>query len=266
MVTKTGKPNRSKTLLKAIQILELFSLDNPDFGVREVANTLKINPSSAYRLISTLSDEGYLEQNPSTRRYSLGPGVLKLAWLYNNINPIPNVAQRVFEEYATVFEHSFFLIFLASKYEAVYLYVREGRSPLRITKQPGSITYLHSTAGGKVLLAYQSEYFVEDFMKSHEFTPLTQRTITSPKIFRETLSKVRLQGYAINDGEQFDDIGAIAVPIIELSGQVRNCVSLAYPRHHMLEGRLEFDRVLNCAQDIANQIMERLYSSEPQRP
>jgi len=260
MGTKTGRLNRSKTLLKAIQILELFSLEKPAFGVREVANTLNINPSSAYRLISTLSDEGYLEQNPATRRYSLGPGVLRLAWLYNNINPIPNVAQRVFEEYSAVFEHSFFLISLVSKYEAVYLAVREGRYPLRITKQPGGITNIHGTAGGKVLLAHQSESYIEDFIKTHEFTPLTPRTITSPKIFRETLIKVHMQGYAINDGEQFDDIGAIAVPVINLNGKVHNCVSLAYPRHQLKDGHLEFDRVLTCARDVASQIMVHLSS------
>jgi len=258
MGTNTSRLNRSKTLHKAIQILELFSLEHPDLGVREVATILSTNPSSVYRLISTLNDEGYLEQNPSSRRYSLGPRVLKLAWLYNNINPIPRIAQKVFEEYASVFEHSFFLISLVSKFEAVYLAVKEGWSPLRITKQPGGITNLHSTAGGKVLLAYQNESYVEDFLKSHKFTPLTERTITSPKIFRETLNVVRMQGYAINDGEQFEDIGAIAVPVIDLNGHVQNCVSLAYPRHQLKEGRLEFNRVLDCARDVANQIMVHL--------
>jgi IclR family acetate operon transcriptional repressor len=253
----------SQTLIKAIRILEAFDGEHPQWGVRELARHVNINPTTVHRLASTFLNLGYLEQDPVTRRYSLGPRVMKLAGLYAHHNPLTDIASKVFQKHIQDFTHSFYLIALSGGFEAVYLVVLEGRSSLRVNVEPGSITGLHSTAAGKVLLAYQGEEFVDAFLKSKGLERYTANTITSPKLLKQELVKVRQQGFAINDGEQFEDIGAIAVPVFDQSDHVVCSVSLAFPRHLLKEGRLDQRNLVRLAKKIAHEIMLLRYGAIP---
>lgn len=249
------------SLTKGLLILEAFTADKPEWGVRELARALKVNPASVHRLATTLCSIGFLEQDPSSRRYSLGPRVMKLAGLYTHHNPLPGVALRVFEKYIDRFEHSFYLIALARKFEAVYLAVLEGRAPVRVTVEPGGFTGLHSTAAGRVLLSHQPEDYIAAFISLGNLKAFTPRTITSPETLRQELVLTRERGYAINDGEQFEDVGAVAVPVYDRDGKATTSVSLAYPRHLVKEARLDLDSVIRCAREIADEIMLRAYGS-----
>jgi len=186
---------------------------------------------------------------------------MKLAAIYAHHNPLPGVALRIFERYVDRFEHSFYLIALAQDFEAVYLAVLEGRAPLKVAVEPGGVTGLHSTAAGKVLLASQPDEYVEAFIGRGELRAFTPRTITSPAVLRRELQLTRERGYSVNDGEQFEDIGAVAVPVYNTAGKVTSSVSLAYPRHLAKEGRLLLKDVISCAREIADEIMVGVYGS-----
>lgn len=253
----------SRSLTKGLLILEAFAADKPEWGIRELARALKINPASVHRLATTLRSMGFLEQDPTSRRYSLGPRVLKLAALYTHQNPLRDVALRVFEKYVDRFAHSIYLIALARKFEAVYLAVIEGHAPLKVAVEPGGFTGLHSTAAGRVLLSHQTEDYIEAFISLGKLRAFTPRTITSSEKLRRELQLTREQGYAINDGEQFEDVGAVAVPVYNRDGKVTSSVSLAYPRHLVKEERLQLDGVIGCAREITDEIMLRAYGSLP---
>ena len=100
-----------------------------------LGRALKINPTTVYRVVRTLYNAGYLEQNKQTLSYSLGPEVLKLANIYSYHNPLPLVAQRVFESFTSRFEHNFFLATL-SRFEVIYLAVLDGKGPIKVAVTP----------------------------------------------------------------------------------------------------------------------------------
>ncbi len=245
--------SKSQALDNAIQVLDHFTLENPEWGVRELGRALGMSPTKIYRVVSTLRTAAYLDQNPETQRYTLGPKVVKLAGIYTRLNPLPKIAQSIFEKYTDRFEFNFYLGRL-NNYEMIYLAVLDGRGPLKIVVDPGGSTTLHSTALGKVLLAYQNESFLAGFLEMASLSGFTGRTITDPKSLMTELNQIRTRGYAVNDGEHYDSIGAVGVPVLEKSGHVHLGVSLAYPRNLLLQDNLEIDNLVDLAKCIAEEI------------
>ncbi|MCL4249017.1 MAG: IclR family transcriptional regulator [Anaerolineae bacterium] len=220
----------SQTLAKGLAILEMFSLEHPQWGIRELARALDMNPATVSRLVTTLQYAGFLEQDSATQRYALGPAVVKLANRYVHQNPLPAFARKVFERFADQFEHNFYLGTLRG-YQVIYLAVLDGRGRIKVVVEPGGSTGLHSTALGKVLLAFQSDSFIETFIKENGLNVHTPNSIASASELWAQIQKIREDEIAINDGEHFEDIAAVAAPVFNRHRQVIAGVSLAYPRN-----------------------------------
>lgn len=247
----------SQTLAKGLQLLNTFSEEKPSWGIRELGRELDINPTTIHRLVTTMLNAGFLEQDPDRLTYSLGPRVLKMAEVYHHHNPLPMVARRVFESYQDRFEYTLYLGCL-NNFEVIYLAIQDGPAPIKVATEPGASTGLHSTALGKVLLASQPDEFINDFLKTHQLISFTSRTITDPNRLWDQIHHIRQYKYAINDGEQYPDIGSLGVPVQGDTHANRYAVSLAYPRNLITEGRLTIEEMLPLAQAIANDIKLRI--------
>ncbi len=248
------QPNQS--LAKALLILDTFNIGQTEWGVRELSRELEINPATIYRILTTLTNAGYLEQDQDTQRYSLGPKVLRLANLYLHQNPLPETAQKVFESFADRFQYNFYLGTLVN-FQLVYLAVFDGRGPIKIVVETGGVISLHSTALGKVLLSFQSDEFIRQFMEAVPLVGYTPRTIKDKAVLWEQIQKIREQKYAINDGEHYDEVGAIGVPVYDKQNRVKLAVSLAYPRHLMHEKRINIESLVDLANQVAAEIAAR---------
>lgn len=257
MKTNGSAESPNKSLAKALEVLDSFSAQHPERGIRELGRELGINPTTIYRIARTLVEAGYMEQNPETQNYSLGPKVLKLANVYNFHFPLPTVAKRVFESYTDRFEHNFYLATL-NHYEVLYLAVHSGSGPLKVAAEPGLSLPLHSNALGKILLAQKSDDFIRDFLQKTDLTAFTSRTISDPKLLWDQLMEARQKGYAINDGEQYDAIGAVAVILYDAKGhQLNLALSLTYPRHYVHDGTLRIPELIELGREIASELTQR---------
>jgi IclR family KDG regulon transcriptional repressor len=84
----------------------------------------------------------------------------------------------------------------------------------------------HSTALGKVLLAFSPRQQVLDVIAKLGLARSTATTIVSKKRFLAELDLVRKQRYAVADGEAYSDLRALSVPIFDGDGEVRAAVSV----------------------------------------
>ena len=90
------------------------------------------------------------------------------------------------------------------------------------------------------------------------FTP---RTITTKEGFWNEIHRIREVQYAVNDGEHYDALGAIAVPVPDEDGKVTMSVSLGYPRQLVVDDRPQVESLVSLAHEIAKQLTLRLYGS-----
>lgn len=257
MSKKAYDQQPSQGLAKGLEILNTFSDLKQEWGIRELGRELGINPTTIFRLVRTMVDAGYLEQDPEKQTYSLGPRVLKLADVYQHHNPLPTIARKVFESYADRFEHTLYLGCL-NNYEVIYLAIQDGRAPIRVMIEPGASTGLHSTALGKILLAFSKDEFIEDFLKTHKLAKFSPRTIDDPQELWKQIHEIRRNKYAINDGEQYAEIGSLGVPVPEKGRECRFAVSLGYPRNLITEKRITIEELVPLAQEIAQEIALRI--------
>ena len=79
---------------------------------------------------------------------------------------------------------------------------------------------------GKVLLAYRKV----DPNAVSPLQPFTRRTIVDPQALDAELERVRTDGYAVNDGEQFDGVVAVSSPVLDRSGRVIAAIAVQAPR------------------------------------
>jgi DNA-binding IclR family transcriptional regulator len=254
-VVVQDQPNQ--TLAKGILVLESFTSEHPEWGIRQLARELGINPATVYRLVATLHNAGYLEKDEETQRYRLGPRVMKPAAYYAHENPLPDIGRSVFESFADRFEYNFYFGTLSRRFEVVYLAVLDSRGPIKIVVEPGGSISLHSTALGKTLLAYQDHDYIAEFLESQLLARYTPRSITDPQQIWDQLRQIRHDGFAVNDGERFDEVAAVGVPVFGRDGLVKSAVSLAYPRHLSGIPSLQVNRLVQLAREVAEEIALR---------
>ncbi|MCC6146972.1 MAG: IclR family transcriptional regulator [Anaerolineaceae bacterium] len=250
-------PLINNSLLNGLRLLESYSPERKSWGIREWARELKMDPSSVSRLALTLRANGYLEKDPATKRYSLGPKALRIAELYRDFNPLTTIAYKIFESYLDKFEYNFCFATLEEfNYEVIYLTVLDGRGPVRVISLPGEIVPLHASALGKAILAYQSPAYINDFFQNNK--PLgryTQNTVVEEERLREQLAVIRINKYARNCGELHEDVGAIGMPIFDSKGKVRYAVCLSYPLFRVKEDRIP--EIISTTCEMAEKMQER---------
>src|SRR2546427_12328297 len=70
--------NKVQSLDRALEILKLLGSE-PEMRVTDLARRLEVHKSTVFRLLSTLQEHGLVEQNPTTEKYRLGYGLVRLA-------------------------------------------------------------------------------------------------------------------------------------------------------------------------------------------
>ncbi len=266
---KRGRDTGVKSVAKAVRLIDaLAGSEATSVGVREVARTLRLNPTTAYRLLTTLVEQSVLRYDPSTSRYWLGPRVLRWAEAYTRGAELPRVAHPLLEALATETEETVHLL-VADGDQGVYVDRVESPLRLRVACPVGYREPLHCSAVGKALLAHLPSERQEKII-AEGLPAVTAKTITDPVELRMHLAQIREVGCAIDDGEGQMGVRCVGAPIFGASGGVVGAVSVAGPA-----ARLPHERLLVLAVNVrrsAAAISKRLghpgtpASGEPPRP
>lgn len=218
------------TILKAGQMLSLFSRDHPEWGVREAADKLGIAKSSAHDLLSSLAQIGLLSQTEEGR-YRLGWKLVELSEALLATTELRSVARQVMQSLMDTYQETIHLAFL-EKGKVVYLEKLEGRQAIRVDITGlGTRLYPHCSALGKVLLSHLAWQEVEPMITLQGLPRFTDNTITDIARLHEELIKVREQGYAFDMEEILPDLCCVAAPIQDYTGKVIAAISMSLPAY-----------------------------------
>ena len=90
------------TLQNAIRLLNLFSIDQPELSVTEIADKLGIANSTAHRMLISLESEGLIMKEPKSSLYRLGVSFLSLGNVITKNMKIYNYSSRYFKILTTI--------------------------------------------------------------------------------------------------------------------------------------------------------------------
>src|SRR6202045_5532187 len=99
MSTSFATRNKVQSLDRALEILRLLGSE-PGMRVTALARRLEVHKSTVFRLLSTLQEHGLVEQNPSTEKYRLGFGLVRLAGSVVAEGDLARAARPVLEQLA----------------------------------------------------------------------------------------------------------------------------------------------------------------------
>ncbi|ATL32078.1 Transcriptional regulator, IclR family [Streptomyces formicae] len=237
------RPTGAQSVRRALDLLHCFHDNGPDLSASDLARRLTLPVSTAHRLARTLLDAGFLEQDFRTARYRLGPAVTELGRLSYHQRGLHLAAP----ELTDLAERTGVTADLALRSGPHAVIVAGGS----VTPKVGLRRPLHSTALGKVLLAWARPGEGGPSSLPPLF-PFTERTIVEPAALEAELARVRTDGYARNDGESAHGVRTLAVPVLDRTGHARFALALRATPELITDDRTDWflSRARGCARAL----------------
>jgi DNA-binding IclR family transcriptional regulator len=188
-------------------------------------------------MLQTLAGRRYVYQNPITQKYGLGTAILRLSRAVT---------------YRSDFRKTV-LPFVESLHndlnELVHLNIREGHervciaaftSPqeVNVASPVGQRSLLNGGCSAKVLFAFESDAFIDEYLSQYQLVEYTDITVTNPDRLREQLKQIRADGYCITRGERSSGVVSIGAPLFDLDGAVVASITCTVPQFRCSAVRL----------------------------
>jgi IclR family acetate operon transcriptional repressor len=247
----------AQTVHRAISVLEVFSPAQPSWSLTEVAAQTGLSISTAHRLLKALQAHELVMFEPSGKRYSLGPGIMRFARMIMERDE----GQIIYD--AGVGHLS---ALRAATGETVGLHRRIGTyracvaelvspHPVRTQTSVGGLQPLYAGAGSKVLIAWMTEG-ERNRVLPDDFAAVTSHTLTSRAALEADLARVRTVGCAVSLGESVEGAAALAAPIFDGSGTVVAAINITGPLERWTTAAMaaHLDAVLDAVGAISAQL------------
>jgi len=211
--------NISKTVMKAINILEIFLKSDSTLSLKEISKLTGLNVTTAYRLILTLTKRGFLTHLEKSGMYALGLKTLDFSYALRRDLKFIDFAYVSMSKLSKVHNESVYLAVMDGDESLVIEEVGIDEE-LRINSPVGKRLKLHCTAGGKILMASLSKEERKAYYSRNTLQPFTKNTITDISQLEKELETAKLEGVAFDREEYRLGIWATAAPIYNTNGSV----------------------------------------------
>jgi IclR family pca regulon transcriptional regulator len=226
-------PGFSQSLERGLAILSAFRTRQPLQGISELAREVGLTRSTAHRYVSTLATLGYLEQDPLSRKYRLGPRVLDLGFSAINSMELREIAAPHLQQLSDETGYTVNMAILDGT-DVVYVErcrsAQHGQRGIDLNLHVGSRLPAYCTSMGKVLLADLPDEERDALLDRIELTQRGPNTLTTRAALVAELRRVREAGLAVNNEELAFGLRSIAAPVRGQAGSVVAAINLAVHR------------------------------------
>jgi DNA-binding IclR family transcriptional regulator len=242
---------------KALTILEYIAFgENEPKRLQDIAASLSMNNSTAFRFVQSLVQSGYVQQDPDTSQYFLTAKICALsARVISNLH-IQDLAQPIMKRLAAEFTES---VCLAVERDmcVVYISVRQGpHQMLRAMQYIGNQAPLHCTGVGKLLLLNYSDSDLNEFIRVKGLPKFTENTLTTKTALLAELADIRNKGYAFDNEECERGARCVAVPIRDYTRKIIAALSVTGAVFRMTEDKLmnKLDILLDAGRQLSQSL------------
>ena len=217
-----------RAMSRVIQLLKTLAKHRQGLTLTELSNELDVPKSTLLNSLRPLVSDDYLVTEET--RYKLGPSSFRFAAGIMSAFSMPDIIETYVHILANQTRESVgFGIADWKAWQLIYIKTVPSTQPVVYSIATGANAPLYASAGGRILLAYGPEDLREDYLSRKRFRQLTSITETEPSRLREVLIQTRAQGYSLSYGELLEDIGSIAVPVLDGSGLIFGSLTISGP-------------------------------------
>ncbi|SFC24032.1 IclR family transcriptional regulator [Tropicimonas isoalkanivorans] len=253
----------SGTVDKALDVLDLIAAQERPVRFGELQRLSPLPKATLYRLVQTLVNSGMVVQNPDSGAYSLGVRLVRLAhaaWRQASLAPIarPHIDALARSTGLTVH------LAQMDYGHVLYLDRRDGSEADAGFSDAGKIAPAYCTGVGKAMLAHLPPAELDHVLGMQSFQRFTPTTLGSEAVLRQSLSKIRARGYAVDREEYQSGVLCVASAILSGEGRPLGAVSLSGSADRIDMGTLEgwVPRLAECVEEIAEEATQWAFPVE----
>lgn len=205
------------TLARGLSVLRSFTKEQPEMTLSEVAVVTELSPAVARRCLNTLVELGYVGKKG--KLFLLTPEVIGFASAFLESMNLEEVVIPYLQEVRDKTGDSTSLAVL-SNFDILYLVHVSTIRMIKLVAGIGTRFPAYPTSLGRVLLAFQPDQRIDDYLSQVELQKLTTKTITSRPALRNILNRCRKKGYASIQDELDYGIVSVAVPVFGADGEI----------------------------------------------
>lgn len=246
------------TVQRALRVLE-FVAEHEEVYPKALAAGLGMSLGTAYHLVNTLLDEGYLART-ANRSLTLGDRLpLLLARLDRRLDPFPELSAELAALAAAVEGVAVIGRLVGREITIAAAQSFPGAEHQRLLR-PGLRGPAHTMALGKVLMASLDKRQVNELLDDWPLVALTSRTLTRRDNLVASLETARRRGFALDLEEGVPGLTCIAAPIITPPGRPPAAVAVGLPPERF---DFEAERLVGLVVSAARRSSQILAGSAP---
>jgi DNA-binding IclR family transcriptional regulator len=217
---------------RGVQILRYLGRTRSPAGVHEIARALDIVPSTCLHILRTLVHEGMVVFDHRSKRYRLGPTLLRLARDMVGSNEFLQAVQPLLDRIAREHDVTTGAVWLDGTERVIVVAKSQVPSNLSININVGSRFPSLVSAVGICLAAHEG---LPPEQLAQQFQQLQWQNPPAPPQWTDEVARARVNGYAVDPGYYIQGVTVMAAPVYEAENRLsRFLVALGFSQ--ALEG------------------------------
>lgn len=226
-----------KSLQKVVSVLDCFSTTRRALSVAEICKMTGFPRSTTHRLLASLRDVGFLEQEHERDGYRLGLRLFEFGSIALSNLDVHREGRAIVESLHRLTDRAVHLAVFDGE-RAVIIHRMEAGNETRIPSTYVENSPAYCTSVGKAILAHQEPHVLDRIIAAG-LERYTETTLTDPDALRADLALTRDRGYAVDEGEHQPGLRCVGAPIRNTSGVVFGAISVSAPSWQLPETEIE---------------------------
>lgn len=242
-----------QTLSNAIDLINVFETESEPLSISELAQKTGMNRTTLFRLLYTLKSKGFVEMDPHTGKYRLGFRIVQLSSLVLQRLSIRQMLRPHLERLRNTLNLTVHLVVMNDQ-KAIFIDKLEVADAIFMGSYVGWVAPMYCTASGKLLLSYQDDSFVSDYLEKVAFKAYTYKTLTEPSRLWQEVQTIRKQGYSVDDEEMVEGLTCYAAPVTDKE-RIVAAISVSGPTSRMTISREKIlHELLSCSRTVSQEL------------
>ncbi|MDO5041624.1 MAG: IclR family transcriptional regulator [Peptoniphilus sp.] len=215
-----------QSLQKAVSILEYMKIENREYSISEISENLNMPTSTTHRILNTLINCDFITKDAKSHLYKLGPGLISLGTAAALNISLQSEAKPILESLSHKSLEDSFLAIKSGNY-GVVIGKAVGSHTLKVIENFGREIELHKGAIRKVILAYQSDEFIEKYL-STELDSYIDKSVNKKEL-EEELQFIKQNKYCVSYGEYIANTAGIGAPVFNYQKEFVGSIGIVVP-------------------------------------
>ena len=243
------RSGHTQSVSRALSLLSKLSEEPDGFNLSELARRVKLAPSTAHRLLTTLQLDQFVRFEDG--RWLVGVQSFNVGSSYLRARDVSYMSRSYLRMMMQETGETANLALLENS-ELVYLAQNECPELMRALARPGARAPLTCSAVGKACLAFMPRKVSDALIASSGISQMTRKShVTAESLWRD-LDAIRKRQFAFDDEEHSDGLRCVAAPLFDKSGIVIGALSTSGPVVRITDQKLQSHgrTVLRIARDM----------------